>query len=132
MKRILLIDDEKDFRDGMKVLLEIYGYEVRIAENGSAGYCLRAETNFDLIITDILMPEMDGLELILKVRSVSPNAKIIAISGGGKGLMLLTILNYRFHWEPIVLSGNLFKCLSFWIRSRSFYPIEFWIKSHSA
>ncbi|MEI6899237.1 MAG: response regulator [Bacteroidota bacterium] len=86
MKRILLIDDEKDFRDGMKVLLEIYGYEVRIAENGSAGYCLRAETNFDLIITDILMPEMDGLELILKVRSVSPNAKIIAISGGGKGL----------------------------------------------
>jgi YesN/AraC family two-component response regulator len=64
----MIVDDEKDFREGLKTLLEFHGYDVRLAEDEMIGYFSLYSMNFDLIITDILMPEMDGLELILKLK----------------------------------------------------------------
>jgi YesN/AraC family two-component response regulator len=83
-KTILLVDDEESFLNGMKSLLEIQGYTVFTAMNGIEGINILEQTPIDLVITDILMPEMDGIELILKLKNKYPEIKIISISGGGR------------------------------------------------
>jgi DNA-binding response OmpR family regulator len=65
-------------------MLERAGYEVIEAPNGEVGLQLYHERPADLIITDILMPDKDGIETILALRKTAPGAKIIAISGGGR------------------------------------------------
>jgi DNA-binding response OmpR family regulator len=82
--RILIIDDEDQARRMLHQVLERAGYEVVVARNGSEGLeRFRAEPT-DLIITDILMPEKEGLETIMDLRREFPQAKIIAMSGGGR------------------------------------------------
>jgi CheY-like chemotaxis protein len=82
MKRILVIDDDGEIRDMLAIMLEQEGYEAVRAENGAAGLRLYREKPFDLVITDIFMPEMEGLETIRELRQLDPGARIIAISGG--------------------------------------------------
>ncbi|HJS66775.1 MAG TPA: response regulator [Nitrospiraceae bacterium] len=82
MATILLIDDEAPIRMVFQVALERAGYHVLIAENGKHGLRLLEHQTVDLIIVDIFMPEMDGLELIPLLRKTQPANKIIAISGG--------------------------------------------------
>lgn len=84
MARILLIDDNYMLRESMARLLAGAGYEVNTAENGRLALQLFQSLCFDLLITDIVMPEMDGLELIQEMKQHYPQAKIIAISGGGR------------------------------------------------
>lgn len=83
MKRIVIIDDEPQIRDMLQKILQRYGYEVAVAENGKEGIKLCANKPADLVITDLTMPEKDGMETIKELRSDYPGVKIIAMSGGG-------------------------------------------------
>jgi len=80
--RILVIDDDRKLREVISRALERAGYDVLEADDGEAGIRLYREHGADLIITDIFMPERDGLETILQLRRESPGVKIVAISGG--------------------------------------------------
>ncbi|MEM9025663.1 MAG: response regulator [Verrucomicrobiota bacterium] len=86
MKTILIVDDMSGVREAMTVLLEIAGYSVKTAQNGEEGYQLAATSKFDLIITDILMPELDGNEMIMKLREAAQFTPILAMSAGGHGV----------------------------------------------
>jgi len=82
MATILLIDDEKQVRMLFQVALEGAGYRVLTAESGQHALRLLDRQAVDLILVDILMPDMDGLELIQLLRKTRPAYKIIAMSGG--------------------------------------------------
>jgi CheY-like chemotaxis protein len=81
--RILVVDDEEDIRDVARLLLESEGYSVVCVEDGRSAIREVDKQNFDLVITDMLMPEMDGVELINELRRRDPGQPIMAISGGG-------------------------------------------------
>jgi len=83
MRKILIIDDEAPVRKLLKKLFEGNGYEVLEAANGIHGIKLFNEQNPDLIITDLIMPEKEGLETIRDLKKLNPHVPIIAISGGG-------------------------------------------------
>ena len=87
-KRILVIDDEESVRFVVKEMLEFEGYEVTTAPNGKVGLQLFRKDPTDLILTDIFMPEMEGLETIRELHRDFPQLKIIAMSGGGESGML--------------------------------------------
>ena len=82
MATILLIDDEDSVRMVYQIALERAGYRVLTAENGKHGLRLLEHQEVDLILVDIFMPEMDGLELIPLLRKMRPASKIIAITAG--------------------------------------------------
>ncbi len=82
--RILVIDDDDDTRRMLCEVLTRAGHEVIAATNGRAGVARYRESRADVVITDIFMPESDGLETIRKIRRESLQARIIAISGGGR------------------------------------------------
>jgi DNA-binding response OmpR family regulator len=82
--KILVIDDEPAIRSILSRLLSDQGYQVTTAEDGVRGWALFLEQKPDLVITDIIMPEREGVETIRKIRREYPHAKIIAISGGGR------------------------------------------------
>lgn len=84
MVRILLVDDEPLLRDSLTIALQRAGHTVTVAQNGAAALKLLAGKTFDVIVTDILMPETDGLEIIIRIRKDSGNLRIIAMSGGGR------------------------------------------------
>jgi len=82
MATILVIDDQKPMRALLRDTLEGNGHEVLEASNGLLGLERYRERAADLIITDILMPEMNGLEMMLELKRSFPNVKVIAISCG--------------------------------------------------
>ena len=84
MARILVIDDDSAARDTIVQVLEDGGYEVTSAEDGKRGLVSFRREPPDLVITDIIMPEKEGIQTITEMRGERPNAKIIAISGGGR------------------------------------------------
>jgi len=84
MARILVIDDDVLVLDMLYESLTREGYDVLRASNGDEGMRLYREEPVDLIITDIFMPEKEGIETIIELRQDFPNVKIIAISGGGR------------------------------------------------
>ena len=83
MGSILIIDDEEDIRDALQMILESAGYQVQVASNGAEAIELHRKEPADVIITDIIMPEKDGVSTIKVIRQESPGIRIIAISGGG-------------------------------------------------
>jgi CheY-like chemotaxis protein len=83
-RKILVIDDEEDICVMTKLLLERAGHEVASACDGRVAIRLLAEQPFDLVITDMLMPERDGLEVMSELRRNHPAVRIIASSGGGR------------------------------------------------
>ena len=89
--RILVVDDDEAIRTFLGHLLESEGYEVELAEDGSVALEKIAAQPVDLVITDIAMPEKDGIETIISVRDSNPSTKIIAISGVEKSERLLEI-----------------------------------------
>ena len=82
MAKILVIDDEPQVRAMLRQMLEREGFEVMDAPDGKEGIKLYQENPTDLIITDIIMPEKEGLETIRELKKDYPDVKIIAISGG--------------------------------------------------
>jgi CheY-like chemotaxis protein len=82
MAHVLVIEDDSAVQNLFGQLLEGEGYTVSHATDGAEGMHLLKQQKIDLIITDIMMPEMDGLEVIRAVQATHPNLPIIAISGG--------------------------------------------------
>jgi YesN/AraC family two-component response regulator len=82
--RILLIDDEEMVRKPLGEILKRAGYEVQTAADGKTGIELFRRQPCDLLITDLLMPEKDGLETIIALRQIQPELRIIVISGGNR------------------------------------------------
>lgn len=87
-KKILVIDDDDDFRVMLRIMLKRSGFQVLEAQNGKVGIHLYKESNPDLVITDLFMPEQEGLETIRELKSMDSESKIIAISGGYAALAL--------------------------------------------
>ncbi|MGB2906425.1 MAG: response regulator [Candidatus Aminicenantaceae bacterium] len=83
MASILVIEDDEQIRALLKQILERAGHEVLEAPDGNKGLRIYRKNLPDLIITDIIMPEKDGLETIRELRKMNPDVKIIAVSGGG-------------------------------------------------
>lgn len=83
MKKILIIDDEQPVQKMLKRLLEKNDYTVIQADNGNEGIKKFKRHTPDLVITDLIMPEKEGLETIRELKGIKPEVKIIAISGGG-------------------------------------------------
>jgi YesN/AraC family two-component response regulator len=81
---VLIVDDFDGVRKELCILFEDEGYIVEQAENGKIALDLMNQKNFDLVITDILMPEVDGIELIIAIIQKFPKTKTIAITGGGQ------------------------------------------------
>jgi len=84
MARILVIDDERGVRLTIQVILEREGYEVICAADGDQGLRAFASTSPQLVITDIIMPDKEGLETIMEIRARDAATPIIAMSGGGR------------------------------------------------
>lgn len=82
MAYLLIIDDEKPIRELLEEVFTSEGFEVGLAETGARGLGSAAARAPELVITDILMPEKEGLETILELRRSFPTLPIIAISGG--------------------------------------------------
>lgn len=83
MARILFVDDNADFARTSSAVLHSAGHVVVLAENGALALQRTDLHTFDLVISDILMPEKEGFETIITLRRQLPNVAIIAISGGG-------------------------------------------------
>jgi len=84
MPGILLVEDEKDLREMLKASLIRRKYTVIEAENGKDAISHFKPLITDMLITDLIMPDEDGLKVIIKLKKLKPTLKIIAISGGGK------------------------------------------------
>src|SRR5437868_15503062 len=84
MKKILVIDDDALVRDTIVRILERKGYAVLVAADGVRGLHMFRSEQPDLVITDIIMPEKEGLETIREIRGEQPDAKIIAIYDGAR------------------------------------------------
>ncbi|MES1194663.1 MAG: response regulator, partial [Opitutus sp.] len=82
--RILLIDDDDAVRTMLRITLAEFGHTVTEARNGIEGLAIFPATGVDLVITDIVMPGKEGIEVIQELRLLHPQLKIIAISGGGR------------------------------------------------
>ena len=81
---ILVIDDEEPVRTVLRQMLEKEGYEVEEAPDGAVGLSLLQDHPIDLVITDLFMPEKEGIETMREVQKSFPQVKIIAMSGGGR------------------------------------------------
>jgi DNA-binding NtrC family response regulator len=94
--RILVVDDEEQIRSMLTQMLENEGFSVDTAENGEVGMDLITRHDYDLVITDMIMPVKDGLKLIMEMVREYPDLPILAISGGGaiKAERYLTMAGY--------------------------------------
>ena len=84
MARILVADDDQQVRMMLKLTLERKGHQVIEAENGNEAVMKYRTEQPSLVVTDIVMPEKEGIETIMELRALDPEVRIIAISGGGR------------------------------------------------
>ena len=83
MGRVLVIDDEPQIRSMLRMMLERAGHEVEEAPDGIEGIRIYRNNPVDLIISDLIMPNKDGIGMIIELKKEFPDVKIIAMSGGG-------------------------------------------------
>src|SRR5665648_676294 len=83
MSRILVIDDERSIRNTLKDILEFEKYQVELAEDGFKALEMLKTNDFDVILCDIKMPGMDGIEVLQKVEELKPDIPVVMISGHG-------------------------------------------------
>ena len=84
MPRILLIDDDESFRSVLNASLQLMGHTVTQAREGREGVECYKGGQFDVVVTDLIMPDKEGIETIMDLRKLNPAVKIIAMSGGGR------------------------------------------------
>jgi two-component system, chemotaxis family, chemotaxis protein CheY len=84
MAKILVIDDDEQVRTMITLTLEKAGFEVVEAGDGNEAVAVYSSVHCDLVITDIVMPGKEGIETIMELKGINPDARIIAISGGGR------------------------------------------------
>lgn len=83
--KILIVDDNKKFLGMLSEFLGENGYDVESSDNGSEALKKFAEFIPDIVVTDIVMPDIDGIELLLQLRKINPEVKVIVMSGGNRG-----------------------------------------------
>ncbi len=83
-KRILVVDDDDLYQAMLKKFFTQAGYDVATAENGKEALKLQAQNPAQLLLTDIIMPEMEGIQTVIEFRKLYPDIKIISMSGGGR------------------------------------------------
>src|SRR6266511_1537500 len=84
--RVLVIDDEAVLRCLLQEMLAVCGYDADVAENGAAGVARFRERDYSTVITDLLMPGMNGLEVVTALRTIDPLINIILLTGSAPGL----------------------------------------------
>ena len=94
MATIMIIDDEESIRLLLRSVLEAAGYEVTEATNGRQGLDLYRQRPADVVITDILMPELNGLEMLLALTREFMHVKVIAISGAQEEKLILDVAKH--------------------------------------
>ena len=82
--RILVIEDDEGMRLVVRRMLESAGHEVAEAENGSAGMRLFEQGGYDAVVTDLIMPEKEGIETIVTIRQSDKAVRVVAMSGGAQ------------------------------------------------
>ena len=92
-KRILVIDDNRNILDIAEQWLVDSGFEVTVTDSGGDGLARALANPPDIVLTDIIMPEMDGIQVIGHLRQRFPHILIVAMSGGGTKLSAHTVLN---------------------------------------
>jgi YesN/AraC family two-component response regulator len=118
MKKILIVDDEPSIRSMLRQIMEGSGFEVFEAANGVDAEVLVMEKLPDLIITDIFMPDKDGLETIISIKKMAPHIKIVAISGSRlfgdsqQYLSCATKLGVDFTFSKPINNSELLKCVN--------------------
>ena len=110
MIRILVAEDDDSMRQYLSRALERSGYEVVAVDRGTAAIPILEEQSFDLLLTDIVMPEMDGIELAQHVASVAPQTRVMFITGfaavtlrAGRVAPEAKVLSKPFHLRDLVL-----------------------------
>ncbi len=93
MANILLVEDTDIVRFALSTLLKDSGHRVTEACDGNAAMKAIQDVRFDIVVTDVFMPAMDGIELIRQLRDSHPDVKIVAISGGGAGQLAEFAMN---------------------------------------
>ena len=96
MATILIIDDDKSILSLLKESLIYEGFDVLTATDGKEGMKLFNDNQFDLVITDIFMPDKNGFEIIIEMKRICPNIKIIAMSGIGLGTIKACLKTAKF------------------------------------
>lgn len=91
---ILIVDDEEDIRDVLEIALEDIGYTVFLAENGETAFAIFKAKKPDIVITDIKMPVMDGIELLRRIKRENSTTEVLMITGHGD--MHLTICSLKY------------------------------------
>jgi putative two-component system response regulator len=81
MGRVLVVDDEKSIRITLKAFLSEVGYEVQVAEDAEKAIKMLRETDFDVVVTDIIMPRVTGVDLLKAILEISPDSKVIMMTG---------------------------------------------------
>ncbi len=104
MARILIVEDVEDIRVAFQMLLETAGHDVVQAINGTQAMSILKEMDFDLVVTDLIMPDGDGFELATYMHSMEKMPKTIMISGGGDRLSLPQALDMARNMFDAVLS----------------------------
>ena len=84
-KKILVVDDNKNYLEILKEFLTDHEYDVACSYNGRDAREKFTEFILDIVVTDIVMPEVDGIELLLSLREINPEISVIAMSGGNRG-----------------------------------------------
>jgi len=103
-ERILIVDDEEDIRAVLDISLSDLGYEVYTAENGEEALRILSEINPPIVLTDIRMPVMDGIELLRRIKQVNPETEVIMVTGHGDMDLAIKSLKYEatdFITKPI-------------------------------
>jgi CheY-like chemotaxis protein len=104
MAQVLVVDDEDQVRKLIRLVMEQEGHTVVEASNGKRATQRIQEAEIDLVISDVVMPDMDGLELIREIRRTYQGIKILAISGAGKeGPGLYLNIAERFGADAILM-----------------------------
>ena len=83
MIKILVIDDEKDMLDGVRKILTLSGFDCMTAQNGEQGIKLLTDFQFDLVLSDLFMPDIDGNQIIQKTINLQPGIPIIIFTAFG-------------------------------------------------
>ena len=87
-RRILVVDDEKNIQDVVSRILDFMGFEVALAGNGVEALLLFLENSFDLVLTDLEMPIMDGWSLTHRIKEKSPNTPVVLMTGADRETVL--------------------------------------------